>query len=60
MKDYYKEISEALTRLENGYYTTHSLDWCISHIDWAWKWRKITEGQKDELCDRVCTYLDTH
>lgn len=60
MKDWYKEINEALTRLEKGYYTTRSLDWCISHIDWAWKWRKITEQQKNELCDRVCNYLEAY
>ena len=28
------------------------------YIDWAWKWRKITEAEKDEVCDRICALFD--
>lgn len=59
MKDYYADIDKALTRLEQGKYAIHSIDWCISRIDWAWKWRKITKEQMEELSDRCCTLLDT-
>lgn len=58
MKDYYTDIDKALTRLEQDKYAIHSIEWCISHIDWAWKWRKITKEQMEELAERCCALLD--
>ena len=58
MKDYYAEINTHLTRLEQGKYAMHTIDWCIGRIDWAWKWRKITKEQMDELAGRCCALLD--
>lgn len=58
MKDYYKEIDTCLTRLEQNKYTIHTIDWCVSRIDWAWKWRKITRHQMEELSDRCCAILE--
>lgn len=58
MKDYYTDIDKALTRLEQDKYAIHSVDWCINRIDWAWKWRKITKEQMEELAGRCCALLD--
>lgn len=52
-KSEYQKISEAIERLENFKYPIHSSDWCSDRITWAWKFRKITEAQKDELVDRM-------
>ena len=57
-KDYYAEIDKHLTRLEQGKYAMHDIDWCIKRVDWAWKWRKITKEQMDELAGRCCVLLD--
>lgn len=54
----YIKIDSALTRLEQGKYAIHSVDWYIGHIDWAWKWRKITKEQMEELAERACALLD--
>lgn len=54
----YIKIDKALTRLEQGKYATYSVDWCIGRIDWAWKWRKITKEQMEELAERACALLD--
>ena len=54
----YEKIDKALKQHEkNGYYE-RSLDSIASYIDWAWKWRKITEKEKDEVCDRICLLFD--
>lgn len=53
-KNYYKEIDSALKPYElNKPYKIYSLDWIADRIDWAWKWRKITKEQMEELADRV-------
>lgn len=54
----YIKIDKALTRLEQGKYATHSVDWCIDRIDWAWKWRKITKKQMEELAERAYALLN--
>ena len=58
MKDYYSEIDQALTRLELGKYPTHSIEWVAERVVWCWKWRKITEGQLEVLCDRLIAYFE--
>lgn len=52
-KTEYEKISETLERLELCKYPIHSSDWCADRITWAWKFRKITEDQKNELVDRT-------
>ena len=54
MKDYYKEIDKILKEYEEYKpYHTKSLGWAADRIDWCWKWRKITEKQMHELCNRI-------
>ena len=50
----YKLLLKILDKLERGLYTG-GLDsyWCSETISWLWKWRKITEKEKNELCERV-------
>ena len=48
----YEKIDRALKQHENHKYAERSLESIASYLDWAWKWRKITEEQKDELVDR--------
>lgn len=59
MNPYYEKIKTILNRLEQGKYTPYNVSWCIARIDWAWKWRKITKEQMDELAGRCCALLDT-
>lgn len=48
----YEKIDRALKQHEQHKYTERSLESIAGYLDWAWKWRKITEEQKDELVDR--------
>ena len=54
----YEKIDRALHDHENHRYATRSLDSIADYINWAWKFRKITPEQKDEVCDRVCALYD--
>lgn len=59
MKDYYKEIDKELQSYENYKpYHTKTIDWICNRIDWAWKWRKITKEQMEELTNRAVNYLE--
>ena len=59
VKDYYKEIDKALKPYENyNSYPEKTIIWICDRIDWAWKWRKITEDQKNEVCDRICILFE--
>lgn len=60
MRNYYREIDAALDRLENFKYATHDIDWCCDRIAWCWKFRHISNEQKDELCDRAIHVLDLY
>lgn len=51
------KIHERLCAVETRRYGA-SLDWCIEHLDWAWRWRKITEEEKNQLADRILIILD--
>jgi hypothetical protein len=54
MRDYYKEIDEVVSSYEQYKpYHTKDIDWAANHVDWAWKWRKITKPQMEELADRI-------
>ena len=48
----YEKIDRALKQHEQHKYVERSMESIGSYLDWAWKWRKITEEQKDELVDR--------
>lgn len=55
----YQKIDAALKSHENGkQYHERSLDSIASYIDWAWQFKKITEAEKDEVCDRICALYD--
>ena len=55
----YEKIDKALKQHEKHGYYERSLDSIADYIDWAWKWRKITEAQKDEVCDRICLLFES-
>lgn len=58
MKDYYKEIDNALKSFEDFKpYHTKSIDWICNRIDWCWKFRHITEQQMNELADRAVSVM---
>ena len=40
----YQKIDKALKQHENYKYYERSLESIADYIDWAWKWRKITEA----------------
>ena len=53
-RDYYKEIDEALKSYEERKpWHPHDMSWISDRINWCWTWRKITEEQKDEFCNRA-------
>lgn len=59
MKDYYAEINDVVTRYEEHRpYFVKNIDWAANRVDWAWKWRKITREQMEELADRITKIFD--
>ena len=57
-KNYYKEIDKELKSYEeNEPYHAKTITWICDRIDWAWKWRKITKEEMEELTNRVCICL---
>lgn len=54
----YQKIDKALKQHEKHGYYERSLESIADYIDWAWKWHKITETEKDEVCDRICALLE--
>lgn len=60
MIDYYKQIDEALKSYEEFRpYHRFKIEWICNRIDWAWKFRRITREQMEELADRA-TYVLEH
>lgn len=58
MNKYYTQINNALVSYEDKKpYHTKTMDWICNRIDWAWKWRKITEEQMVELANRATQIL---
>jgi hypothetical protein len=54
MNKFYDEIDKALKSYEEFKpYHTKSLAWITDRIYWCYKWKKITQGQMEELCDRA-------
>lgn len=50
----YQKIDKALKQHENYKYCERSLESIADYIDWAWKWKKITEKEKDDVVERIC------
>lgn len=58
MNKYYTQINNALVSYEdNKPYHTKDIHWICDRIDWAWKWRKISESEMIELADRATKVL---
>ena len=59
MSKFYHEIDKALQSYEFFRpYHDRSLEWICARIDWCWKWKKISEQEKDELCNRAIAVLE--
>ena len=57
--DYLKQLNDALAEYEQFKpYKTHSIDWICDRISWCWKWRKITEDEKNNFCDRIIYIME--
>ena len=54
----YQKIDRVLKQHENHKYAERSLESIANYIDWAWKWRKLSEKEKDEVCDRICVLFE--
>lgn len=48
----YEKIDRVLKQHEKHKYCERSLESIADYLDWAWKWRKISEKEKNELVDR--------
>ena len=58
MNKYYQQIDKALLSYENYKpYHDKTIDWICNRIDWAWKWRKISENEMIELASRTIEIL---
>ena len=58
-RDYYDEINKVVIEYEEGKsWHTKDINWAADRIDWAWKWRKITQEQMEELADRVSAIFE--
>lgn len=60
-KDYYSQIDSWLRQYEAKGNGDQKLSKISDKISWCWKWKKITEKQMEELCDRfleVLTYAE--
>ena len=56
---YYEQINKAIQDYEQGKsWHDKSIEWICNRIDWCWKWKKITEEQKNELVDRICKVME--
>lgn len=56
---FYNEIDKALYTYENFKpYHAKSIEWISDRISWCWKWKKISEDQMEELCERVINILE--
>lgn len=57
--DYVRQLDKALRQWEEWkpcpQYTT---EWICDRITWCWKFRKITEKQKNDFCDRAIAILE--
>ena len=60
MKEY-ERISGWLSQYEKGFTScTVPLADIADRISWAWKFRKISRAQKDELLDRAITVIELY
>jgi hypothetical protein len=58
-RDFYTEIDKVISEYENGKpWHTRDIDWAANRISWAWKWKKITEEQMEELADRAVAIME--
>ena len=56
-KDYYKQLDGWVRMFEQCGYCPVKIEVVTDKIVWCWKWKKITEQQKNELCDRMVEVL---
>lgn len=54
----YRKIHKHLTRIAQGKYCEVTLDWCADRVDWAWKWRKISQEEMEELASWISRLYD--
>lgn len=54
----YELLLDTIEKMEHGKYTMVDAGWCCDTISWLWKWRKITEEEKNSLCDRMIAILE--
>ena len=54
----YNRLDKAISRYEEYKYPTHKISWITDRICWAYKFRKISDIQKDELCERIINVMN--
>ena len=56
---FYDQINTAIISYEEYKpYHDKTIEWICDRIDWAWKWRKITREQMEELANRATNILE--
>lgn len=57
--NYSKQIDDAIRRYEEGKsFKIHNTEWICNRIEWCWKWKKITEQEMNDFCERIIKILD--
>ena len=52
----YARIKRIFTDIKRGRLPLSYIEWCENRIDWAWKWRRITHDEMEELADLVIKF----
>lgn len=55
-KEYFK-LDKAIRDYEEFHYPEHKISWITNRISWAWKFRKISEKEKDSLIERIINIM---
>lgn len=57
--DYAKQLDRAIKQYEECRpWKEHSIDWICDRVSWCWKWKKISEWDKDDFCDRIIRIME--
>lgn len=57
--NYSKQLNKALSEYENFKpVKQYPIDWICNRISWCWKWKKITEEEKDNFCERIIFIME--
>ena len=54
---YYNQIDRAIRQYEEGKYAEHPIGWITDRIEWCFRFKHITDSQKNELIARIMAVM---